>query len=122
MLPVTLCVLCTLQVFLPSDLLPSSSQTAAGCCLLTTDALVQPAIEQASAAREAVAGALARLWFGVLLRPATPGDGWLMEGAPPTALTPSCSTTCWLPAVQWQLPRASWSQPQALRQGHCWLS
>ena len=68
-------------VLLPPGVAPSPSQATAGACLLTTGSLVHPAcIEAGQAAREAIAAAAARLWFGVLLRPATPADAWLAEG------------------------------------------
>ncbi|KAL4420393.1 hypothetical protein ABPG75_010049 [Micractinium tetrahymenae] len=70
------------QAFLPPELLlGQEGQALAGLQVLGTSHLIQPrAIEQSIAARCAIARCLARQWFGVLVRAATPLDEWLIEG------------------------------------------
>ena len=51
-----------------------------GCSLLLRLICCPVSLSTAVAARCAIARCLARQWFGVLLRAATPLDEWLVEG------------------------------------------
>lgn len=66
----------------------------------------------AVAARCAMARCLARQWFGVLLRAATPLDEWLVEGKPQALLltTTAAGCSCLLQASGMQCPAlaAAW--------------
>jgi transcription initiation factor TFIID subunit 2 len=67
--------------FVPPELARRPAATGVGLLLLSAELLVDPrAVEAAQEARGAIAGALARQWFGHLLRPAAPEDAWLVEG------------------------------------------
>jgi transcription initiation factor TFIID subunit 2 len=74
--------LASLQLaFVPPELARRPVATGVGLLLLSAELLVDPrAVEAAQEARGAIAGALARQWFGHLLRPAAPEDAWLVEG------------------------------------------
>ncbi|KAK9786681.1 hypothetical protein WJX73_000735 [Symbiochloris irregularis] len=68
--------------FLPEGLAPVGGlQLACGLLLMSEEALQEPlAVEQAMHAHTALAGALARLWMGVALRPKVPSDEWVARG------------------------------------------
>ncbi|KAK9825158.1 hypothetical protein WJX81_006717 [Elliptochloris bilobata] len=68
-------------VFVPSGAALAGVQAAAGMQIASADLLYSGrAVEAAVEARLAGARALARQWFGMWLRPATPADAWLLEG------------------------------------------
>jgi transcription initiation factor TFIID subunit 2 len=69
------------QVFLPPEASRVECAVFQGIHMLSTDAIIQPhSIEQSQDARCAIAGAIARQWFGHFIRPATIDDAWLVEG------------------------------------------
>lgn len=69
------------QAFLPAEAARIECATFQGLQLLSVDSIIQPkSIEQSQEARLAIAGALAKQWFGHFIRPATTDDAWLVEG------------------------------------------
>lgn len=72
------------QVFLPANMAASPSPgflTSHGAAFFSEALLLSRRSGwEAAETHLAIAGALARQWFGVLLRPATPADTWLLEG------------------------------------------
>ena len=50
------------------------------CCAVLCCAVLSDAMLQAMEVRIAAAHAVAHQWFGVLMRPRTPADAWLVEG------------------------------------------
>ena len=69
------------QVFLPPEATRVDCTVYQGVHMLSTDSILQPhSIEQSQTARCAIAGALAKQWFGHFIRPATIDDAWLVEG------------------------------------------
>lgn len=72
------------QVFLPANLAvcPSPGFTTAYGAAFFSEAmlLTRRSGLEAADTHLAAAGAMARQWFGVRLRPATPEDNWLLEG------------------------------------------
>jgi transcription initiation factor TFIID subunit 2 len=69
------------QVFLPPQLVGPHPTVGAGIQVASTSLLIDPrAVEPSLAARQALVKALARQWFGLLLRPKGPEDAWLVEG------------------------------------------
>lgn len=68
-------------VFLPFNALKSDCEVFSGLSLLSTSALCDvTSVEQSQRARLDQAWALARQWFGQFVRPASPGDMWLVQG------------------------------------------
>ncbi|KAG1661347.1 hypothetical protein FOA52_005909 [Chlamydomonas sp. UWO 241] len=67
--------------FLPADCLSVPVQIGAGVVLMSEDLLAEEGeVEGSMEARVALASALARQWFGVLLVPRAPHDEWVAEG------------------------------------------
>ena len=94
------------QVFVPDELLPRSALVGVGVQVLRAQHLPDlNSIEQSTQARCCMAAALARQWFGQLLRPGTHEDAWLVEGeeAGRTNATLCCSASGTAPASQLQL-------------------
>lgn len=71
-----------LQVsFLPNELFISQQQIGLGIVVLSVENLIDiQSLEQGVIARREIAIALARQWFGVLIRPASQIDVWLVQG------------------------------------------
>jgi len=69
------------QVFLPPEATRTDYAVFQGVHVLSTDSIVQPhSVEQSQESRCAIAGALAKQWFGYFIKPATIDDAWLVEG------------------------------------------
>lgn len=72
------------QVFLPANLgvgpAPGAAATYGAAFFSEALLLGRRSGWEAAETHLAIAGALARQWFGVLLRPAGPEDAWLLEG------------------------------------------
>jgi transcription initiation factor TFIID subunit 2 len=69
------------QVFLPSEAPRVDCAVFQGIQMLSADSIVQPhSVEQSQEARCAIAGAIAKQWFGQFIKPATFDDAWLVEG------------------------------------------
>lgn len=69
------------QVFLPPEATRVDCAVFQGVHMLSTESIIQPqSIEQSQEARCAIAGAIAKQWFGHFIRPATIDDAWLVEG------------------------------------------
>jgi transcription initiation factor TFIID subunit 2 len=68
-------------VFLPVNVSRNDCEVFSGLSVLSTSSLCNvTSVEQSQRARLEQAWALARQWFGQFVRPATPGDVWLVEG------------------------------------------
>ncbi|GLI61815.1 hypothetical protein VaNZ11_004324, partial [Volvox africanus] len=68
-------------IFIPSELAVTPVQVAAGCIVVSTELLhSDTAVEAALEGKMALAEALARQWFGVILQPRSSSDMWLVEG------------------------------------------
>ncbi|GLC35499.1 hypothetical protein PLESTM_000331000 [Pleodorina starrii] len=68
-------------VFIPSELAVTPVQVAAGCIVVSSELLhSDTAVEAALEGKMALAEALARQWFGVILQPRSSSDVWLVEG------------------------------------------
>ncbi|KAG7671697.1 hypothetical protein Ndes2526B_g07413 [Nannochloris sp. 'desiccata'] len=69
------------QIFLPPEATRVDCAVFQGVHMFSTDSIIQPqSVEQSQAARCAIAGAIAKQWFGHFIRPATIDDAWLVEG------------------------------------------
>jgi len=69
-------------VFLPPPLACGQVHSGVGLVMLGAQALLDTrSVEQSQRARCELVAALARQWFGHFIRPATPDDSWLVEGA-----------------------------------------
>ncbi|DBA90183.1 TPA: hypothetical protein ACH3X1_003489 [Trebouxia sp. C0004] len=68
-------------VVLPEGMAAEGMHSAAGLQILAGEMMVhERTVEQGIESRLAIAYAVAQQWFGVLMRPRTPADAWLVEG------------------------------------------
>ncbi|KAL0042600.1 hypothetical protein WJX79_004833 [Trebouxia sp. C0005] len=68
-------------IVLPEGMAAESMHSAAGLQILAGEMMVhERTVEQGIESRLAIAYAVAQQWFGVLMRPRTPADAWLVEG------------------------------------------
>ncbi|XP_078179654.1 TBP-associated factor 2 isoform X1 [Carex rostrata] len=69
------------QIFLPSEVLVSSTSLGASMCVFSSDLLYdERVLDQAIDTRIKLAHALARQWFGVYMTAEDPVDEWLLDG------------------------------------------
>lgn len=91
---------------------PTCTRPAPASATITARHLPSPEIQpprpqmQSLEARRVIARALARQWFGVFMRPATPADSWLTEGG--------CGRTCCGAAWEQWAPWEGWKHATVL--------